>query len=295
MALNSSDSSETSVFDVPDPSPEELEQLLNDIQLSQSRVDSIVQSGQFSADLFENLPAELERIKSDPANAEAIANGQFDIAASTQPLSQRLLTNEATSIEQGSKLDPQTEALIDQVFESQFDAGVSDINQALRNTLEIIRDELAPQLGLRPEDTPVLDRAARVAAETVRQTGQLRSQIDTAAGTAKLNFPLEQDALTSQRTNQFAATTQNASDFADQLQQQAFLNRQLLTEQAGNFGLNTAQATGASPGTTAANLGANRARLAPETVSLSSNSTNFGELATGIGGLLEGIDALRTP
>lgn len=292
MPLDSSETTQTSFFDVPPPSEEEIEQLLNDIQLAQARVDSIIQSGQFSSSLFENLPSEIEAISEDPAKRELINTGQFELAASTQPLTQDLLESEAASIEAGSRIDPQTEQLIDSVFESQFEAGVSDINQALTNTLEIIRDELAPALGLRPEDTPILDRAARVAAETVRQTGQLRSQLDSSAATAKLNFPLQQDALTSERTARFAGISGDATDFSDQLQQQAFLNRQLLVEQAGNFGLNVAQATGASPGVTATNLGRNRASLAPETISVSSSGTNFSDLASGIGGLLEGIDAI---
>ena len=293
MPINTEDITESKTFNVPPPTWEETQLLLQEIQLGQARIDQLMLSGTFTADIFTNPPAEIAQIKANPEAAEALKNGQYDVAISTLPQVKQLLAAEVQNIANGGKVDPQTAAYIDTVYGSQLASGKSDIKENARLALEQLREELAPSLGLRPEDTPILDRGGRVMAESTRQQGQLERDIAGKTAEAKLNFPLAQGDLTSRRTAQYADISRAATDFQNQLQQQAFLNRQLLTESAGNLGLNFITATGSSPGTVAANLGQNRASLAPSTVTASSSNFDLSSLASGIGAGLEAIDYVR--
>ena len=289
MPTNTADETTSTVFNVPPPSAEETQLLLQEIQLAQARIDQLITSGQFMAGIFANLPSELEQIKANPDAARAIQEGNYSLAISSLPQVQDLLQREAANIANGGKVDPQTAAYIDEVYQGQLASGQSDINENTRQILEQLREELAPSLGLRPEDTPIQDRGARVAAESARQQGQLTRDIASKSAEAKLNFPLAQGQLSSERTRNFADISKAATDFQGQLQQQAFLNRQLLTESAGNLGVNFVNATGSSPGTVATNLGANRASLAPRTVTASSSSFDLGQTLAGLGGFLDPI------
>ena len=289
MPINTADESSSTVFNVPPPSAEETQLLLQEIQLAQARIDQLIMSGQFMAGIFANLPSELEQIKANPDAAKAIQEGNFKLAISSLPQVQELLNKEAASIANGGKVDPQTAAYIDEVYQGQLATGKSDINENTRQILEQLREELAPSLGLRPGDTPIQDRGGRVAAESVRQQGQLTRDIASRTAEAKLNFPLTQGQASSERTKNFADISSGAVDFQKQLQQQAFINRQLLTESAGNLGINFVNATGSSPGTVATNLGANRASLAPKTVTSSSSSFDLGKTLAGLGGFIDPI------
>ena len=63
--------------------------------------------------------------------------------------------------------------LINQAIEMALASGTSDINTAFQESLDILKQNLAPSLGLRPGDTPILDRGGKLALEASRQKTQL--------------------------------------------------------------------------------------------------------------------------
>ena len=111
---------------------------------------------------------------------------------------------------------PEQAELINQAVSRALEAGETDIRRFQTQATEQLREELAPQLGLRTGDTPILDRGARIAAESTRQQGQLVSQLEGQRASTLLNFP------------------QQIQQFQSQLRQNAFLNRlNLGTAQSG--------------------------------------------------------------
>lgn len=124
--------------------------------------------------------------------------------------------------------------LIGQEANSAIASGSSDINNQLGLGLAQVRNELGPGLGLRPGDTPLIDRGNLMANEAQRQFGQLVTNVRGQQAQSMLNYPI-------QTAQAIGGLTQNASELQAQLRAQAFSNRLALTGQAGNLGLGLAQ------------------------------------------------------
>lgn len=180
------------------PTPEETKLLQNEIALSNARLAAINQNAATQTGL-------LKAIGFDPVT------GKYDASKA--------------SIKAG-QIDPEQAALVDTIYGQEMD-----------NALEQVREVMAPARGLRPTDTPITDRAFRVA-----------GTIGSEAARAKLD-----------------------------LGQRAFTNRLALIEGAGQMGLGLATATGSSPGTVATNLMGNRYSVAPTSISGSGFNFDLGE------------------
>lgn len=122
---------------------------------------------------------------------------------------------------EAGKLTPEEERLISQAASLGFQQGASDIDSAMKQGLELLRQELAPSRGLRSTDTPILDRGGQIVGEGIRQKGQLGLGLQQQAAGARLQFPLQRQA------------------FQEQLRNRAFQNRLMLSGQAlqGGIGL----------------------------------------------------------
>ena len=148
-----------------------------------------------------------------------------------------LLQSQLDLIRQESGATEDQMALINSATEAQIASGEADIQAFGRDTMQMISQELAPGRGLRPTDTPIQDRAFDVGGEMARQQGRLISDLRGQQAQAQLNFPLaanQQRASMMQFQQQLG---QSASDFQNQLQQQAFQNRLNLFGQVGQLGL----------------------------------------------------------
>ncbi|MEE8607223.1 MAG: tail fiber domain-containing protein [Nitrospiraceae bacterium] len=157
-----------------------------------------------------------------------------------QDTEDELLRLELENIKRGGAATPEQLELIGQATELGIQSGESDIAKFQSDATERIAQELAPALGLRPTDTPVLDRAGRVAEEAVRQQGQLVTGLRQAEATASLNFPLAAQQLQSSQTQFQQQLAQATSQFQSQLRNSAFLNRLRLSEAPQQFGLGLA-------------------------------------------------------
>ena len=155
------------------------------------------------------------------------------------------------TLRSGGQATAEDTRLIEEARGAALRRGESDIDRSLRSSLETLREELAPQLGLRPSDSPILDRGARVAEEATRQKGQLVATLDAQAAEAQLRFPVERQALVSEATRRGQEFEESVTRFQQQLREQAAINRLSLTAGLPAPGLNLAQASGANVGSIA--------------------------------------------
>lgn len=116
------------------------------------------------------------------------------------------------------QLTPEEEALIAKTRDTALASGESDIKRFVTEGISTLKEELAPARGLRPSDTPIVDRGGKIISEAIRQQGQLVRSVDQQANEARLNFPLQRQ------------------QFQEQLRNSAFTNRlnlATLTSQSG--------------------------------------------------------------
>ncbi len=159
------------------------------------------------------------------AGAEADAVG---------PAQAELLERQLAILRSGNAATPDRIRLIDAATGAAQAQGESDILRFSGQAQEQLREELAPQLGLRPTDTPILDRGARIAEEATRRQGQLALGLAGQNAQARLNFPLASNQVSSQIGLSQQNLTEAQKQFQSRLRQQAFLNRLNLTGQTGN-------------------------------------------------------------
>ena len=190
---------------------------------------------------------------------------------------------ELENIRRGDGASPQQLKLIQEAADAGIALGESDISRFQEEATGRLAEELAPSLGLRPTDTPIVDRAGRIGAEATRQQGQLVRGLRGAQAQATLNFPLASQALQSSQAQFQQNLGQATTQFQSQLQNAAFLNRLRLSQGQQQLGLGLA--TGFQPniaGTLSALGGA----------AGGSSTTTQGASLGGIGSLLSGIGAL---
>ncbi|MES0339847.1 MAG: hypothetical protein ABUK15_07310 [Anaerolineales bacterium] len=179
-----------------------------------------------SADAFDQFVAEQDQQQS----------GSGDVQ-------DELLQNQLDRIRAGGAATPEEIDLINSATEQAIAAGETDINRFLKFGLEQLRDELAPQLGLRPGDTPILDRGSRVAGEAARQQGQLVSSLRGQQFQSQLNFPLQRTQVLGGLVGGQQDMQEQIRQFQAQLKQGAFINRLQLAGGKATAGLGLAGAS----------------------------------------------------
>lgn len=165
------------------------------------------------------------------------AQGALDERERLAPIQQELLDLALEDLRRGGAASPEQLALIEEASAAGIEAGEVDIERFRTESLEALREELAPGLGLRPSDSPILDRGAKVAAEATRQGGQLASGFRAAEASAKLSLPLASSQLLQSTALGLSNLTEATSQFQDQLRSSAISNRIGLFESVGGLGL----------------------------------------------------------
>ncbi len=215
---------------VPEPTANEIALQNKQIQLAEFQLQELQRQSDFQQEFAAGVAPLLE---AQTADAEAALAERERLG----PIQEELLTLALEDLRRGGKATPEQIELIQQAGDAALERGGVDIERFRTDSLEALREELAPALGLRGSDTPILDRGGRVAAEATRQGGQLASSVRGAEATARLNFPLAQSQLTQQSSLGLSQLTAATSQFQDQLRQQAFANRLNLQSSVGGLGL----------------------------------------------------------
>ena len=199
------------------------------------------------------------------------------------PIQEELLQLALEDIRRGGAATPEQIELIQQAGDAALERGGVDIERFRTEGLEALREELAPSLGLRPGDTPILDRGARVAAEATRQGGQLAAGVRGAEAASRFSVPLAQSQLLQQSVFGQQRITEATRQFQEGLRQAAFVNRLNLQQNVGGLGLGLA---------TGVNVGGFPGFQRGQTTTTSGFGLGgIGSLLSGAGSLIGGLGA----
>ncbi len=257
-----------------EPSAEERALQGKQLELATFQLDELRRQSTLQQEFAADIGPLLEQQTADAQLARERSEKLF-------PIQEELLQLALDDIRRGGAATPEQIELIQQAGDAALERAGVDIERFRTEGLTALREELAPSLGLRPGDTPILDRGARVAAEATRQGGQLAAGVRGAEATARLNLPLAQSQLLQSSAfgqQQLASAT---SQFQDQLRQAAFTNRLNLQSNVGGLGLGLA--TGVSVPFPGFQRGS--------TTSASDPLGTAAKLAGGIGAVLTGFSS----
>lgn len=198
----------------------------------------------------------------------------------------------AGNVAGGYAATPEQIALIQQATQGAYNAGAANINQSTTQGLQQLRNELAPARGLRPNDTPIVDRGAQIVTQGNTALDSLNSQLQGQAAQAQLQYPLQVGGLQQSAlglSSQYATAQQQ---FLSQLQQQALQNRLGLANALSGTGLNIAglgtQTAGIAKGSPITGV-----QQSPSTLqNILMGTQAAGGIAGGLGGLASGLGSL---
>ncbi len=266
---------------VPPPTETELALQERQLELAEFQLTELQRQSALQQEFAEGIGPLLE---TQAAEAERALEERERLG----PIQEELLNLALEDLRRGGAATPEQIGLIDEAAEAGIAAGGTDIERFRTESLEALREELAPALGLRPGDTPILDRGARVSAEATRQGGQLAQRFRGAAATARLNLPLAQSQILQAGTAAQGQLVEATRQFQADLRNQAFVNRLNLQSTVGGLGLGLATGVPFNGAQTLGILGNQR---------LANSTTTTGGLGTVLSGgasLLGGAGSFLT-
>jgi len=203
------------------------------------------------------------------------------------PIEKELLELQLEAIKRNGAPTPEQEELINTAYDFALEKGKGEITQFSEDALRQVREQLAPSRGLRPTDSPIIDRGQLVAREGVRQFNQFEQGIESARASTKLNFPLG----VSQAVSAQAGFQQNLAQSGRHFQQSllAEMQRGQSSLTANTLGLSRVPFPGTNQGLALGLLGQlqqNRFAGAPTTTSQSLLPSLIQGGATAVGSYL---------
>ena len=282
---------------IPPPTAEEKELLALNTQLAQKQLDSFDLLAPFQAQLLETSTKELARQNEEsdflnqlisPEDRAAAVAAEFERSQKLGPIQEELLELQLEQIRSGGAATPEQEARIKEATDLGIEAGSADIDLATTRGISLIADELANSRGLRLSDSPLSSEAALLAREGSAQKGALIKNLRAGEASAKLNFPLAAQQITSGINQNQQNLLQAATTFQQGLKQQAFQNRLAISGQSTGTGIGLANVQGFGLGGLQS---LTNARIAQPTTKTSGGFgiDQISGLASGAGGLAGGI------
>lgn len=303
--MGSSGSSTTVVQPTPPPkTAQEREFERIQLQVARETLDAIRQQNEFTAEQFELIRPGLEAAAREqnilseiftPEEQEQIFRDQLERQLRLGPIQDELLDLELERIRRGGAASPQQLELISGATDAAILAGERDISRFRDESIEAVAEQIAPALGLRPTDSPVVDRAQRIANRGQDLQQDLVTSLRGAEAQARLNFPLAVDQFQSGLSNFQLERARAVDEFRQQLQQASINSRLGFGQGVGQLGLGISQ-----PGFGFINQGVagqNALRLGL-TGSVTRNSftepgsVQFANIAGGIGSLFSGVGSI---
>jgi hypothetical protein len=283
----------TNITVLPEMTPEEQQLLGINVELAQGQVAAMERQSQFQQRLYSAAAPAIQQ-----ARREAQAAGRVFTPEMEQEILETQLAHEQRQMEiqgelselelerarLGGAASEEQKALIAETYEAALELGESDIRRQTQENLELLGEELAPALGLRPGDTPIQIRGQGVIEESIRQEAQLARGLRAGQAAEELSYPLEAGRVMGALSQAQQSMSSSAAQFQAQLRAQASANRLQFAQFAGAGGLGLAT-TGA--GATALGL-AQQPRLAQGTSSQTTPTSHLERLQTAraVGGML---------
>lgn len=184
----------------------------------------------------------------------------------------------------GGQASPEQEANIRKIADEALTRGRSDLNANFETGLQTLRQDLAPSLGLRASDSPIIDRGGNILKENIRQYGQLESNVRGQESQQLLDYPLKSQEV-----------SQAALNFQAKLRQQAAANRLALTGVSGQMGLGLSAVYNAPAGLESVSRGdysvGGNASTGGSAASTAAIISSIGTLASGAGSASQGASS----
>lgn len=272
------------------PSPEELELIRIQTQLSQKQLQEFENLQPFQQELLNLSLADLRRqgaISSavdsavTPEQQAALAKQDFERAQRLGPIQEELLNLQLEQIRSGGAATPEQLARIKEATDRGIEAGSSDIDLSTKRGIGLISDELANSRGLRLTDSPIMNEAGTLVQAGEDQKASLIKNLRAGEASAALNFPLAANQVMSGINLNQQQLADATKAFQADLRQRAFQNRLALSGQTAQTGIGLSSIAN----TTGAISALAGARGKTQTTSGSPGLGEIGQLASGIGAL----------
>lgn len=207
-------SSQTEKVTLPPPTPEEERLISVMVQLAEAQIEQIV----MTENIRDIQVQEFEGIVEAEASQGLIQQREQAAGETLDFLSQL----QRDLFEGGFIASPEQQAQIEKAADAALAAGESDIARFAQRQQQQVVNEVGPGLGLRPSDTPIVNRLGGIAEEAVREQGDLVQKIRGRQAELNLELPF--------LTSDLALRNQ---EFQESLRNRAFLNRIDLTGGVG--------------------------------------------------------------
>lgn len=260
------------------------------VQLAQKQLDNINALAPYQQELLTSATSTLKS-QTDyqtaldkaitPEDQAAAAAEQFKQARTLGPIQTELAQLQLDAIKQGGRATDQQKSDIAAATDAAISAGTGDINTQMQRGIGLISDELANARGLRLSDSPIGSEAALLTRAGNDQVSSLIKNLRANQASSVLNYPLAAQGLISGINTNASNINAAATNFQDQLRQQAYQNRMMMMGSAGNTGLGLAS------------IGSNMSALnmpRGQTTDIAYTSP-FGQTLGGIGAFASGASA----
>jgi len=299
LAISQSGKKQQTTINIPGPSAEETALAASNTQLSQAQLAAFQETSKRQAELFELQRPALERQALEqkilneiytPEEQAGLIKQELERTKRLGPIQDELLNLQLEQIRRGGKASPEELATIEDVITKQIASGKTDIDRFMDFGLERIREELAPSRGLRPTDTPIVDRGFQLAEEGGRMFGGLEKGLRAAGAQAALDYPLARMKTVSEVSGFQQNMNQAIRDFQLQLKQQADMNRQQLAL-AGTGSSSSLIGSAGNPFALQGSLTASRYGASGQTVRQTGMSLGeYGSILGGLGSMMAASD-----
>ena len=246
--------------------------------LGEAQLESIQQQTELQTKIFDELFAEktpqeleIEALRGD------LTISQLERAERLAPLEEELFNLQLEAIKNPGANEEQI-ALIEEAIQAAQISGEADITRFTSDALTQVKDVLAPRRGLRPTDSPIIDRGSEIARRGIDLKGDLTKKLAEIGATAKLNFPLAVSQFQAGAAGVGTQISEAAQQFQQQLANSAIINRLNLTNVVSGSGLGLAS------------IGVNASGLFGDRGSTTTTSSGLG--IGGIGSILSGVGSL---
>ena len=248
--------------------------------LGEAQLESIQQQTALQTKIFDELFAdktpqelEIEALQGD------LTIEQLERAQRLAPLEEELFNLQLDAIKNPGANEEQI-ALIEEAIQAAQISGEADIDRITDDALRQVRDVLAPSRGLRPTDSPIIDRGSEIVRRGIDLKGDLVKRLAETSASAKLNFPLNVAGFVAGAAGSAGSLTEATQQFQQQLTNSAFLNRISAINTTGGLGLGLAS------------IGVNASGLFSNDRGSTTTTSGGGLGLSGVGSILSGVGSL---
>lgn len=250
------------------------------LQVGEAQLSAIEQQTVVQERLFDELFKDKSAFEVQlDVRRDELELDQLERAIRLGPLEEKLVQLQLDAIENPGANDKQI-AQIEEAIQAAQISGEADITRFTSDALTQVKDVLAPRRGLRPTDTPIIDRGKEIAKRGIDLKGDLTKKLAEIGATAKLNFPLAVSQFQAGAAGFGAQVSEAAQQFQQQLTNSAFINRLNLTNLVSGGGLGLAS------------IGVNASGLFGDRGSTTTTTKRGGSSIGGIGSILSGVGSL---